>query len=1052
MAELSCTTFGQVNLGHSSSSAVCLTDYMSRHSIPLVFVQEQYIKEWILHGSGASLSIVEKGPRSMAGFLFDSSKLCPLLLDGLSDEFRCCVVLRVGGREIVLISVYFRYSDPVGIHLRGLGTVLDALRGRSVIVAGDFNARSPLWHDRPTSDQGLRGGPVAEFISSYGLNILNRAGQPATFANHMGESCIDLTLCTDDLVSLLSDWKVLEGAISCDHRLIVWSAGGGLDSEPYGMWSFKRGRVNWDFFGTLLRREMSEFDFWLSNGADVAGEKFNDAVVDVASMAIGRCRPRGGRFTAWWTPELTALKRQFKAAERAFGPVRKGDILRDSPAGVALKSRLRQARGSYHSAIRLAKSSAWKEWITETGNADPWSISRTAAKTRKSADHYLTSIVAGGGETTCIDGTLRALLDGLVPLDSALRDTPHQCQLRILSRHPPVASVGAVSPVTHTELGEIVKTLGPRKAPGIDRIHGDIVKKVWHFCPDVFVKLMNVCLTEGVFPKVWKRGLLKVIPKGNDKQLSDLKAYRPITLLPSFGKVLEILLRNRLAVALSPGSDRQFGFSRGKSTEHAIQACLDWRDACTEKLVLGVFLDIAGAFDNAWWPMILSKLKLRGCPRSLFLLVSSYFSDRKVVISHSGRLVERVVDMGCPQGSVLGPFLWNVLFDDLLKIELPTSSEILAYADDALLLLGGRSRLEIEQKFSLAVDKVLAWGRLNRLTFSPAKTSAMWMKGTISRSRHPVLRMDGSPVRVVDEVRYLGVLLDRGFSFLPHVKAAATKASVLFMILRRISRGTWGLRSGTMRAVYRATYVPQVAYAARVWSHRLSVGSVVLAVLRGQRLPLLAVTGAYRTSATDGLPVIAGVLPADLEILDLAARKSINATGSVTHHGSAIVAESGREGTNRAIRLIRERTMDVWQERWNSGGSARLVYRYFPDVRERMSKRFVRLDHFSVQLITGHGELRGKLCELRLSDDPWCPCGLGAQFAEHILWECPILMDARERMLAGMSEDTPRPIWFGEVFRDRNNMACFLEFVDVWVSRWEVLRQPGVPPDDADPQ
>ena len=232
-----------------------------------------------------------------------------------------------------------------------------------------------------------------------------------------------------------------------------------------------------------------------------------------------------------------------------------------------------------------------------------------------------------------------------------------------------------------------------------------------------------------------------------------------------------------------------------------------------------------------------------------------------------------------------------------------------------------------------------------------------------------------------------------------------------------------------MRAVYRQ-------HMSRKWHMLPGFGPigcpwVALVVLRGQRLSLLAVTGAYRTSATDGLPVIAGILPSGLEILDLAARKSINATGSVIHHGSDIIAESGREGTNRAIRLIRERTMDVWQERWNSGGSARLVYRYFPDVREKMSKRFVRLDHLSVQLITGHGELRGKLCELRLSDDPWCPCGLGAQFAEHILWECPILMDARERMLAGMSEDTPRPIWFGEVFRDRNNMACFLEFVDV---------------------
>ena len=132
--------------------------------------------------------------------------------------------------------------------------------------------------------------------------------------------------------------------------------------------------------------------------------------------------------------------------------------------------------------------------------------------------------------------------------------------------------------------------------------------------------------------------------------------------------------------------------------------------------------------------------------------------------------------------------------------------------------------------------------------------------------------------------------------------------------------------------------------------------------------------------------------------------------------------------------------MDKWQERWDAGGSGRWVYCFFPDVRVRMRSDFVLLDHFTSQLVTGHGQLKAKLFELGLAADPWCPCGEGGQSAEHILWECKYLNDERHEMLDGLSEDTPRPPWCRELMQNANNFQKYRQFVDAWKSKWERLR------------
>lgn len=138
-------------------------------------------------------------------------------------------------------------------------------------------------------------------------------------------------------------------------------------------------------------------------------------------------------------------------------------------------------------------------------------------------------------------------------------------------------------------------------------------------------------------------------------------------------------------------------FREGVGTVDALLRLKNVVERSRKKYVCGVFADIRGAFDNAWHTAILRQLCLWGCSPGLIKLVGSYLKERKVVLRFGGGVAEKVVSKGCPQGSILGPLLWNVLFNGLLELDMG-DAEVVAYADDAVVVVNAETRSEVERR------------------------------------------------------------------------------------------------------------------------------------------------------------------------------------------------------------------------------------------------------------------------------------------------------------------------------------------------------------------
>ena len=300
--------------------------------------------------------------------------------------------------------------------------------------------------------------------------------------------------------------------------------------------------------------------------------------------------------------------------------------------------------------------------------------------------------------------------------------------------------------------------------------------------------MINSSILTGTFPECLKLARITPVHKKGDK--TSTNNYRPIASLPFLSKVYERLVANRIIsffekfklIDLS-----QFGFQRNKSTADALFHLTEYiyKGIDEKKLTLNIQIDLRKAFDTVNHKILLDKLFSYGFRGFAQRWLGSYLADRKqfVRINNCSSSI-KAINIGVPQGSILGPLLFLFYINDISKHS--KMFNITLFADDTTLSLSHSSLDQGILSANSELEVIHNWTIYNRLSVNVEKTETMLINRKLSQNSTNHLVFGGQNLSLTDCSTFLGVRLDSQLKFNNHISYIMNKLSKSVGIFSRI--------------------------------------------------------------------------------------------------------------------------------------------------------------------------------------------------------------------------------------------------------------------------
>lgn len=859
----------------------------------------------------------------------------------------CEGYLIVSFEKVNFVCCYISPNIDILDYKNEVDQIMGNVQGQEYVILGDFNAKSPYWG---SPVQNEKGHYWVEWLSARDM-VVHNAGDRPTFVRGTTESHIDVTVSTSEVAKLINNWEVLETESLTEHKYICFDCHQVTTSKRRAK---QRSVVDWETFRNTLQL--------IGKSDGKTTHKYCTKIIKEAlrnSTSTRRHDMDGS--TYWWNKDIEEKRALCNKLRRKITRSAKYKNINDVELN-ALRVAHRIHKRELSVQISEAKTKCWNDLCNELDNniwGDAYKL--VVKKFNKLAPYEINSAQKK-----------RVFIELFPPARGEWTD-------------------GVVVPVaqkfTTEELTRAANCMRSGRAPGIDRIPPEAVKLLANDRPDLMLTAMNKLLDTQKFPEQWKISRAILILKSG-KPMDQPSSFRPLCMLNTMSKMLEILIRNRLSKELEEGKDlhkQQFGFRKGRSTIQALGAALEAVQKCDTRWCALIAIDVQNAFNSASHRIIIEQLRKRNISDYLVNFISSYLRNRKIEIDQGVRLE---CGSGVPQGSVLGPTLWNVLYDGVLSLDLTVDATMIAFADDLALIVGGRDEETLTRNGNKCLEEINMWMKEHELTLAPAKTEAVIVKGG-RRREHVTFNLDRVTIIPKRFIRYLGVIIDEKRNFGEHIRMTTSKAEKRVAALSRILPNVGGPKS-SKRAVLCGALHNILLYGAPVWIDALEIRRNRDLLVRAQRNMLLRVASAYRTVSAVALQVVTGTVPVDL----------------MARERTALCDDT--EGRKPWRTEARERSFRMWQERWNNEvDKAQWTKRLIKDIKRWTDCKHREVGYYLTQVITGHGCFRHYAKRFGKDTSDKCLYCDNMDTAEHTFFVCDRWEGLREPVWKEVGTLTP---------------------------------------------
>ena len=749
-------------------------------------------------------------------------------------------------RTITFCSVYLPSGSPVSKD--NLLNLISQLPPPFVIM-GDLNGHSPLWG---SNDTNAKGRIIESVIEQSDLCILNDGSPTFIHSNYGTSTHLDLTLCDPSLL-LDFEWHVHGDLCGSDHfPTVITPVIDREEEETTGRWNLKK--ADWSRFKVLCDSKFSTEEI-LQQADPIA--TFTSILTDIASECIPKSTTvHKGPKVPWFNQECKEIRLERKAAMRRAKRC-------PTQANILSYKRLR-AKARF--VFRSSRKRSWRNFVSsltsKTSSQKVWkAIRKIKGKGGVSSIGHLR---AGDQLVTEKKAVANLLASTISKNSSSSRYSARFQKVKTTAEKKRCDFNSDQSEAYNhlfslTELEQALQKAN-NSAAGLDGIHYQLLTHLPEEALYVLLNIFNHIWVTGAFPPSWREAEVIPIPKpGRDP--SNPGNYRPIALTSCICKTMERLVNARLTWHLEKHgliSDLQCGFRQGRSTvDHLVRFETFIREAFIKKQhVLAVFFDLEKAYDTTWKYGILSDMHDMGFRGRLPIFIREFLEGRsfrvRVGSTHSDPVSQ---EMGVPQGSILSPVLFSIKINNIVNA-VTRGTDASLFVDDFALCVRGSALHRVERALQLCVNRVQNWVSDNGFKFSPSKTTCVHFHRVRGVFGDPDIRIDGSPITVATEAKFLGVIFDQKLNFLSHIKYLRKSCQKALDVLRVVGHTDWGADRTVLLRLYRSLVRSKLDYGCIVWgSARKSYIKILDPV---HHAGLRICIGAFRTSPVDSLYVEAG--------------------------------------------------------------------------------------------------------------------------------------------------------------------------------------------------